>query len=106
MQIQDRDSGQYLQDNGTAFNTFGNTANSLNATLVAAPARPAPGRSRPRIATNRNLLVTAQAFTAATGGTGDSTKATKKFESFSTDDQTPTTTSPVRAASRRRPPSP
>ena len=33
----------------------------------------------------------AQAFTAATGGTGDSTRASKLFESFSTEDQTPTT---------------
>ncbi len=37
------------------------------------------------------MIVTATAFTAATGGTADSTPATKKFESFSTDDQTPTT---------------
>ena len=44
------------------------------------------------ITTNRNLRVMAQAFTAATGGTGDSTKAEKWFESFSTEDQTPTTT--------------
>ena len=48
VQIQDRDSGQWLQDNGTAFTTtFSNTNNSLNATLARAPARPAPGRSRP-----------------------------------------------------------
>ncbi len=43
------------------------------------------------VTTNRNLLVSAQAFTAATGGTGDSTQATKKIESFSIEDQTPTT---------------
>ena len=36
-------------------------------------------------------MVCAQAFTAATGGTGDSTRATKMIESFSTEDQTPTT---------------
>jgi PKD repeat protein len=90
VQIQDRDSGQYLQDDGTAFTTFGNTANTLNATLSGS------GTTRSwsipaTITTNRNLLVAAQAFTAATGGTGDSTRATKKFESFSTEDQTPTT---------------
>ena len=34
VQVQDRDSGQYLQDNGTAFTTFGATANTLNATLL------------------------------------------------------------------------
>jgi PKD repeat protein len=92
IQIQDRDSGQFLQDNGTAFTTtFSGTNNSLNATL-------APGTGTTRnwsipatIATNRNLVVMAQAFTAATGGTGDSTKADKWFESFSTEDQTPTT---------------
>ena len=92
IQIQDRDSGQYLQDNGTAFTTtFSNTNNSLNATL-----EPGNGTTRTwsipaTIATNRNLRVYAQAFTAANGGTGDSTKAEKWFESFSTEDQTPTT---------------
>ena len=91
VQIQDRDSGQYLQDNGTAFTTtFSGTNNSLNATLGAGTTNrtwsiPAT------IATNRNLRVYAQAFTAATGGTADSTKAEKWFESFSTEDQTPTT---------------
>ena len=91
VQVQDRDSGQYLQDNGTAFTTFANTANTLNATL-------APGSGTTRtwsipatVTTNRNLRVYAQAFTAATGGTGDSTRAVKLFESFSTEDQTPTT---------------
>ncbi len=91
VQVQDRDSGQYLQDNGTAFTTFAGTANTLNATL-------APGTGTTRswsipatVTTNRNLRVYAQAFTAATGGTGDSTRAVKLFESFSTEDQTPTT---------------
>jgi PKD repeat protein len=90
VQVQDRDSGQYLQDNGTAFTTFGSTANTLNATLSGT------GTTRTwsipaTITTNRNLRVYAQAFTAATGGTGDSTRASKLFESFSTEDQTPTT---------------
>jgi PKD repeat protein len=90
VQVQDRNSGQYLQDNGTAFTTFGNTANTLNATLSGTGTT--RGWSVPAtIDQNRDLLVSAQAFTAATGGTGDSTKATKKFESFSTGDQTPTT---------------
>ena len=36
VQIQDRDSGQWLQDNGTAFtSTFSNTTNSLNATMAS-----------------------------------------------------------------------
>ncbi|WP_307853654.1 PKD domain-containing protein [Nocardioides palaemonis] len=88
--IRDRDSGQYLQDDGTAFTTFGTGTNTLNATLSGT------GTTRSwsipaTITVNRNMIVTATAFTAATGGTGDSTPATKKFESFSTDDQTPTT---------------
>ncbi|MBA2531702.1 MAG: PKD domain-containing protein [Nocardioidaceae bacterium] len=91
VEIKDRDSGQFLQDDGTAFTTtFGNTANTLNATLSGS------GTTRnwsipATIATNRNLLVSAQAFTAPTGGTGDTTKATKKIESFGTEDQTPAT---------------
>lgn len=92
VQIQDRDTGQWLQDDGTAFTTtFSSTNNSLNATL-----EPGTGTTRSwsvpaTIASTRNLLVLAQAFTSPTGGTGDSTKAEKWFESFSTEDQTPTT---------------
>jgi PKD repeat protein len=91
IQVQDRDSGQWLQDNGTAFTTFGSTNNSLNATLAAGTGTTRNWSIPVTIATNRNLRVYAQAFTAATGGTGDSTKAEKWFESFSTEDQTPTT---------------
>ncbi|CAM3679408.1 PKD domain-containing protein [Nocardioides zeicaulis] len=88
--IRDRDSGQYLQDNGTAFTTFGTGSNTLNATLSGTGTT--RGWSVPAtITTNRNMVVTATAFTTATGGTADTTPATKKFESFSTDDQTPTT---------------
>lgn len=94
VQVQDRDSNQSLQDNGTAFTTFAGTANTLNATID-----PGTGTTRSwrltvpatSITTNRNLVVYAQAFTAATGGTGDSTRADKWIESFSTADQTPTT---------------
>jgi PKD repeat protein len=94
VQIQDRDSSQSLQDNGTTFTTFATTANTLNATL-------APGTGTTRnwsitvpatsITRNRNLRIYAQAYTSPTGGTGDSTRASKLIESFSTDDQTPTT---------------
>ena len=91
VQVQDRDSGQYLQDNGTAFTTFGSTANTLNATLSGHRHHAHLVDPRPTVTTNRNLLVYAQAFTAATGGTGDSTRASKQIESFSTEDQTPTT---------------
>jgi PKD repeat protein len=87
VQIQDRDSGQYL----TSTNTWTSTATSVNATLGAGTTNRTWSLDNKLVTTNRNMLVSAQAFTAATGGTGDSTKATKKFESFSTDDQTPTT---------------
>lgn len=94
VQVQDRNNNQSLQDAGGAFTTFGSAANTLNATLD-----PGTGTTRTwrvtvpatSITTNRNLTVWAQAFTAATGGTGDSTRASKRIESFGLDDQTPTT---------------
>ena len=87
VRIQDRDSGQYL----TSTNTWTNTATTVNATLDAGTTNRTWHLDNRIVTTNRNMLVSAQAFTAATGGTGDSTQATKKIESFSTDDQTPTT---------------
>jgi large repetitive protein len=88
VQIQDRDSGQYL----TSANTWTSTATTVNATLDTGTGATRTWHLDNRtVSTNRNMLVSAQAFTAATGGTGDTTKATKKFESFGTDDQTPTT---------------
>ena len=53
---QDRDSGEFLQDDGTAFTTFGSVANTLDATLAGS------GTTRTwsvpaTITTNRNLLV-------------------------------------------------
>ncbi len=87
VQIQDRDSGQYL----TSTNTWTSTATSVNATLAAGTTTRDWTLDNRVVTTNRNLLVSAQAFTAATGGTGDSTKATKKFESFGLDDTTPAT---------------
>jgi large repetitive protein len=86
--IQDRDSNQFL----TSANTWTSTATTVNATLDAGTGATRTWHLDNRLVTsNRNMLVSAQAFTAATAGTGDSTKATKKFESFGTDDQTPTT---------------
>lgn len=86
VQIQDRSSGQYL----TAGNTWTNAATTVNATLGAGTTNRTWTLAGPLIEGNRNL-VSAQAFTAAVGGTGDTTKATKKFESFGISDQTPTT---------------
>lgn len=87
VQVRDRNSGQYL----TSTNTWTSTATWVDATLGAGTTQRSWSLANRVVATNRNLLVTAQAYTAATGGTGDSTPATKKFESFGTDDQTPTT---------------
>ncbi|MEQ6902469.1 PKD domain-containing protein [Nocardioides sp. YIM 152588] len=90
VQIRDRNSGQYLQDDGTSFTSFGGGANWLDATLTGSGTT--RGWTIPATVTgNRELLVRAQAFTAATGGSGDSTPADKKFESFGITDQTPAT---------------
>src|SRR5262249_45265160 len=56
--VRDRDSGQYLQDNGSAFTTFGNGANTLNAPMTGT------GTTRTwslpmSVTVNRNLLITA-----------------------------------------------
>jgi PKD repeat protein len=86
VQIQDRDSKQYL----TATNTWTSTATTVNATLDAGTGTTRTWHLDNRVVTtNRNLLVSAQAV--AGSGASDTTKATKKFESFGTDDQTPTT---------------
>ncbi|KRF04711.1 hypothetical protein ASG88_21115 [Nocardioides sp. Soil777] len=87
VRIQDRNSGQYL----TSGNTWSSTVTSVNATLGAGTTNRPWTLGNRIITTNRNLVVSAQAFTAVTGGTGDSTAATKKIESFGLEDQTPTT---------------
>jgi PKD repeat protein len=85
VEIQDRNSKQYLQDDmvswGPANNVYANLA-SPNATSTA--------WSLPVTLTgNRELQVMAKTF--ALNGTSDPTKATKKFETFGLEDQTPTT---------------
>jgi len=85
VEIQDRNSKQYLQDDmaswGPANNIFANLA-SPNVTSTA--------WSLPVTLTgNRELQVMAKTF-AVTGGS-DPTKAIKKFETFGLDDATPTT---------------
>ena len=87
VQIQDRNNGRYL----TAANTWTNTATAINATLGAGTTNRTWSLGDRIVTENSRLLVTAQAFTAATGGTGDSTRATKRFESFGLDDETPST---------------
>jgi hypothetical protein len=88
--VRDRGSGQYLQDDGTAFTGFADAPNSLDATLTGSGTSLTWSLAA-TISNNRNLLVSAQAFAAPTDGTGDATPATKRFESFGTVDQTPAT---------------
>jgi PKD repeat protein len=85
VEIQDRNSKQYLQDDmvswGPANNIYANLS-SPNATSTA--------WSLPVTLTgNRELQVMAKTF-AVTGGS-DPTKAIKKFETFGLEDATPTT---------------
>ena len=86
VQITNRANGRYL----TSTNTWSTTATTLAATLD-----PGTGTTRTWHLDNvvmddtHTLLVSAQAFTAPTGGTGDSTKATKRIESFNNSDATP-----------------
>jgi PKD repeat protein len=85
VEIQDRNSGQYLQDDLVSWGG----ANTINTSL-ASPNATSTAWSLPLTVTgNRELKVLAKTF-AVTGGS-DATKATKKFESFNFDDQTPTT---------------
>jgi hypothetical protein len=92
VEIQDRNSKQYLQDDmaswGPANNVFASLA-SPNATSTA--------WSLPVTLTgNRELQVMAKAF-AVTGGS-DPTKPIKKFETFGLQDQTRRPPSPDRVA--------
>jgi hypothetical protein len=88
VQITNRDNNRYL----TAANTWTTTVTTLPATLD-----PGTGTNRTwhldgvSLDDSYRLLVSAQACTAATGGTCDATRATKRIESFGTDDQTPST---------------
>jgi PKD repeat protein len=87
VEIQDRDSGRYLQDDGV---TWG-ASNNIFATLATGAASASPrGWSLPvTITGNHNLQLMAKTF--AVNGSSDATKAVKKIESFSFSDQTPST---------------
>ena len=85
VEIQDRNTKQYLQDNLV---TWG-AVNNIYASLATANATSTAWTLPVTITGNRELQVMAKTF-AVTGGS-DATKAIKKFESFSVDDQTPTT---------------
>jgi PKD repeat protein len=85
VEIQDRNTKQYLQDDLV---TWG-AVNNIYASLATANATATAWTLPVTITGNRELQVMAKTFTV-TGGS-DATKAIKKFESFSVDDQTPTT---------------
>ncbi len=87
VEVMDRDSGRYLQDDGV---TWGASNNSF-ATLAAGSTTTSPrGWSIPYTITgNHNLQIMAKTY--GNSATSDATKAVKKIESFSFDDQTPST---------------
>ena len=82
--IQDSNTKRYLQDDGVTWGGNNNILASLGTgTTNREWALPAT------ITGNHNLKIMAK--TIGTNGAKDATKATKKIESFSFDDQTPTT---------------
>jgi PKD repeat protein len=85
VEIQDRNTKQYLQDDLTSWGG----ANNVYAALATGNATETAWSLPVTITGNRELQVMAKTF-AVTGGS-DATKAVKKFESFGIDDQTPTT---------------
>src|SRR5919201_2144439 len=85
VEVQDRDTKQYLQDDMTSWGPSNNVYASLATTNATSTAWSLPVT----ITGNHQLLLTAKTF-AVTGGS-DATKALKKIESFSFDDQTPST---------------
>lgn len=85
LEVRDRDSGQYLQDDLT---TFGGS-NTINVNL-ASPNATSTSWSLPlTLPGNRRFELLARTF--GVNGTNDATKARKTFETFGLADQTPTT---------------
>jgi hypothetical protein len=85
VEIQDRNTKQYLQDDGVSWGGSNNIYASLASTNAASTAWSLPVT----VTGNRELQLMAKTFTTA--GSSDATKAVKKIESFGVDDQTPTT---------------
>jgi PKD repeat protein len=85
VEIQDRNSKQYLQDDMVSWGP----ANNIYASLATANATSTAWSLPVTVTGNRELQVMAKTF-AVTGGS-DATKAIKKIESFSFDDRPPTT---------------
>lgn len=88
VEVMDRNSGRYLNDNLTTWGST--TVNTINATLDPGSGASRTWRLPLTMTSNRQLLLRARAV--AVNGTGDNTKATKKFETFGLDDQPPNTT--------------
>lgn len=86
VEIQDRDTKRFLQDDLVTWST---TNNNIYATLGATSGGSTPWSLPVTFTGSRNLQVMAKAF--ATSGASDPVKAVKKFETFSFDDQTPST---------------
>lgn len=87
VEIQDRNSNRYLNDDLTTWGTT--TLNTFNATLDPGTGPTRTWRLPVTMTNNRELLVRARAV--AGNGTGDNTKASKKYETFGTSDAPPTT---------------
>jgi PKD repeat protein len=85
VEVQDRSSKQYLQDNLTSWGS----SNSINATLGTPANGVTPWSLNLSVTGTRTLQLKAKTF--AVNGTSDSTKALKTMETFSFDDQTPAT---------------
>ncbi len=83
LEVQDRDSGQYLQDNLTSWGS----SNSINVNLANAGATTTDWSLPLTIVENRSLKLLARTY--ATNGSNDPSKATKKFETFSILDAAP-----------------
>jgi trimeric autotransporter adhesin len=85
VEIQDRNTSRYLQDDGVSWGAV----NNIYATLASPNATSTAWSLPVTITGNRELKIMAKTF-AVTGGS-DPTKATKKIESFGLEDATPTT---------------
>jgi PKD repeat protein len=87
LEVMDRASGRYLNDDLTTWGST--TSNTFTATLDPGTGTTRTWRMPLTMTNNRELLVRARAV--AGNGTADNTKATKKFETFGTSDQPPDT---------------
>jgi PKD repeat protein len=85
VEVQDRNTKQYLQDDMVSWGGSNNIYASLASTNAASTAWSLPVT----ITGNRELQLMAKTFNTAGGS--DATKAVKKIESFGVDDQTPST---------------